>query len=68
MKNVSEPRFIVDKKGSKVGVLLELSQYRRMREAEEELAAIRAFDRAKASGETPVNFTAAMRRIRRARS
>jgi len=68
MKSTGEPRFLVDEKGSKVGVLLGLDLYRRMREAEEELAAIRAFDRAKASGEKPVSFEAAMRKIKRAKS
>ena len=39
-------QFITDPAGNRVGVLLELRTYERLREAEEELADIRAYDTA----------------------
>jgi PHD/YefM family antitoxin component YafN of YafNO toxin-antitoxin module len=59
---VRQPRYLVDDRGGKVGVLIDIQEYERMREAEEELAAIRAFDAAKASGEKPVPLKEAFRR------
>jgi hypothetical protein len=37
-------QFITDARGKRVGVLLDLRAYERLREAEEELADIRAYD------------------------
>jgi len=37
-------RFITDAAGNRVGVLLDLKAYERLREAEEDLADIRAYD------------------------
>jgi len=45
----SKERFIVDEHGNQVGVLLEIAEYRRLLEELEELASIKAYDRAKAS-------------------
>ena len=39
-------RFITDAEGKRVGVLLDLRAYERLREAEEELADLRAYDSA----------------------
>ena len=39
-------QFITDAEGNRVGVLLDLRAYERLREAEEELADIRAYDAA----------------------
>jgi hypothetical protein len=39
-------QFITDAKGKRVGVLLDLRAYERLREAEEELADIQAYDKA----------------------
>ena len=44
---LNTPQFITDATGKQVGVLLNLKSYRRMREAEEELADIRAYDAAR---------------------
>ncbi len=45
---VTEPeRFITNAKGQRVGVLLNLKAYERLRAAEEELADIRAYDAAR---------------------
>ena len=39
-------QFITDAEGKRVGVLLDLRAYERLREAEEELADIQAYDKA----------------------
>jgi len=59
----AKPQFIVDDKGSRVSVLIDIAEYKRMLEAEEELSAIRAYDEAKASGERPVPFEEAAERL-----
>lgn len=40
-------QFLTDRKGKRVGVLLDLKTYNRLREAEEELADVRAYDTAR---------------------
>lgn len=40
-------QFVINAKGKQVGVLLDLKTYRRLREAEEELADVRAYDAAR---------------------
>jgi len=40
-------QFLIDAGGKRVGVLLDLNTYERLREAEEELADIAAYDAAK---------------------
>jgi hypothetical protein len=40
-------QFITDAEGKRVGVLLDLRAYERLREAEEELADLRAYDSAR---------------------
>jgi hypothetical protein len=47
----SKERFIVDEKGRRIGVLLDIEDYQRLLEELEELEAIRAYDTAKASGD-----------------
>jgi mRNA-degrading endonuclease RelE of RelBE toxin-antitoxin system len=42
-----EEAFITDTKGKRVGVMLDLKTYGRLREAEEDLADIRAYDAAR---------------------
>jgi hypothetical protein len=42
-----EETFVTDAKGRRVGVVLDLKTYERLREAEEDLADIRAYDAAK---------------------
>jgi ABC-type amino acid transport substrate-binding protein len=42
-----EGAFITDTKGKRVGVMLDLKTYDRLREAEEDLADIRAYDAAR---------------------
>jgi hypothetical protein len=44
---LQEEQFVTDGKGKRVGVLLDLKTYDRLREAEAELADVRAYDAAK---------------------
>jgi hypothetical protein len=56
-------RFIVDEKGQRVGVLLDIEDYRRLLEDAEELEAIRAYDAAKASGDEAIPLEQALAEI-----
>jgi predicted transcriptional regulator len=60
---VRRPRFLVDDRGAKVSVVIDIREYERMLDIEEELEAIRAYDAAKASGEKPVPLKDALRRL-----
>jgi hypothetical protein len=44
MLAVKEEQFLTDAKGKRTGVLLDLPTYKHLREAEEELADIHAYD------------------------
>jgi PHD/YefM family antitoxin component YafN of YafNO toxin-antitoxin module len=41
---VAKEQFLTDAKGKRTGVVLDLATYERLREAEEELSDIRAYD------------------------
>jgi PHD/YefM family antitoxin component YafN of YafNO toxin-antitoxin module len=56
-------RFVINREGQKVGVLLSMEEYSELLEELEELESIRAYDAAKASGEKPVPFEAAVEEI-----
>ncbi len=60
-------RYVVDEHGQRVAVLLELEVYQQLLEALEELEAIRAYDAAKQSGETPIPLEQALREIEQSR-
>jgi hypothetical protein len=60
-------KFITDERGKKVGVVPDIAEYERMLEELEDLDDIRAFDEAKASGETPIPFRRASERAKRSR-
>lgn len=60
-------RYVVDKRGKRTGVILDIREYLRMLEDLEELESIRAFDEAKASGEEAIPFEQAVEEIQRAR-
>jgi hypothetical protein len=59
MSSVKE-RFLVDEVGNRVAVVVSLEGYRQLLADAEELDAIRAYDAAKASGETPIPFVHAI--------
>jgi len=56
-------RFLVDERGQRLGVFLDIKEYEMIAEELEELDAIRAFDQAKASGEKPVPWKEARKRL-----
>jgi hypothetical protein len=58
-------RFVVDDKGNRVAVLLDIGDYQNLLEALEEMEAIRAYDAAKASGDVAISFEEAVTEIER---
>ena len=54
-------RFVVDGTGARVGVLLDIDEYRKLMDALEELESIKAYDEVKASGDEVVCFEAAVK-------
>jgi hypothetical protein len=63
----NEGRYVVDENGKRVGVVLDIEEYKKLLDDLDELDAIRAFDRAKASGEKPVPLDRAVADIERRR-
>ncbi len=61
------PRYVVDEEGQRVAVVLDLAAYERLLEGLEELEDIRAYDEAKASGETAIPIEQALADIERKR-
>jgi hypothetical protein len=59
MRNIKE-RYLVDDNGNRIGVVLNMKDYRRLLEQLEELESIRAYDAAKASGDEVVPFEQAI--------
>lgn len=60
-------RYLVDEHGQRIGVLIDWEVYQQLLEAWEELQAIRAYDAAKASGETPIPLEQALKEIEQSR-
>jgi hypothetical protein len=56
-------QFIIDEIGNKTAVVLAIEHYSELLEAQEELASIRAYDEAKASGDEVVPFQQAVKEI-----
>ena len=63
----SNPQYLTDGEGRRVGVLIGLDQYRQLLDALEEIESIRAYDEAKASGEEAIRFDQAVEAIERER-
>ena len=61
-------RYLVDEHGNQVGVLLEIADYRQLLVELEELASIKAYDKAKASKEEAIPFEQAITEIDQSRS
>lgn len=66
MAHVNE-RYLVDAKGERVAVVVDVAEYRRMLADLEELESIRAYDAAKSSGDQAVPFEQAVREIEQGR-
>ncbi len=60
---IPKHRFIVDDRGEKTAVILDMAEYKKLLEEAEELEAIRAYDAAKAAGEEAIPFEQAVREI-----
>lgn len=60
-------KYVVNEKGERVGVLLDMDDYRKILEGLEELESIRAYDAAKASGDKAIPFEQAIEEIERKR-
>ena len=56
-------RYLVDENGARLGVLLDVKDYQRLLGELEELESIRAYDAAKASGDTSIPFDEAVNEI-----
>lgn len=59
--------YVVDETGQRVGVLLDIDEYRKILAELEELESIRAYDAAKASGEKGIPLEQAIEEIERER-
>ena len=60
-------KYVVNEKGTRVSVILDVKAYRKMLEEIEELESIRAYDAARASGGEVVPFERAVREIEKSR-
>lgn len=65
--SAANERFVVDEKGHRLAVVLDLKAYKKILAQLEELEAVRAFDAAKRTRHRAVPFEAAVRRIERKR-
>ena len=63
----TKEQFVVDAEGRTTAVLLDVEYYEKLRDALDELDAIRAYDEAKASGDETIPFTQAIEEIERQR-
>ena len=69
--NVQSPhsaQFLVDERGNRTAVVLDLRRYQELLEAEEDLDDIRAYDEAKALKDEVVPFEQAIKEIESGRS
>jgi hypothetical protein len=53
-------QFLTNEKGEKIAVVLSIEEYEKILEELEDLEDIRAYDEAKASGETPIPLEQAL--------
>lgn len=65
---VTKERYIIDREGTRVGVLLDMEEYQDLLEALEELESIRAYDAAKASGDESIPLEQALNEIEKNRA
>jgi hypothetical protein len=60
-------KYVTDRQGQKIGVVLSIEDYKKILADIEELESIRAYDAAKASGDEAIPFHTAMQEIERSR-
>ena len=63
----AKEKFIVNGRGRRTGVILDIAEYAELRRALEELESIQAYDSAKASGDEAIPFDQAIDEIERER-
>ena len=56
-------KFIKNKKGQKVSVVISIEEYEKLMDDLDELDAIRAYDAAKASGETTIPYAQVLKKL-----
>ena len=66
MLSVKE-KYVVNKKGKRVSVILDVDDYQKLLDVLEELESIRAYDKAKVSGNELIPFEQAITEIERIR-
>ena len=64
----TKERYIIDREGTRIGVLLDMEEYQDLLEALEELESIRSYDAAKASGDEAIPFEQALDEIEKDRA
>ena len=68
MKSTLKPKkYVTNRRGQKVGVVLDIEDYKKIVADIEELDSIRAYDTAKASGDEAIPFFKATQEIERSR-
>jgi hypothetical protein len=60
-------QFVTDENGVRVAVVLDIKEYEELLDDLEDLQAVREYEEAKASGETPIPLEQALDEIRRNR-
>lgn len=58
-----DEKYVINEKGERVSVLLDIKNYRKLLKALEELESIRAYDNAKSSGDKSIPFEQAIKEI-----
>jgi hypothetical protein len=64
---LDKERYVVNEKGERISVLLDIQDYRKLLEELEELESLRAYDAAKSSGDEIISFEQAIEEIERKR-
>jgi len=59
----TKERYLVDEDGTRIGVVIDITDYEKIVEDLDELAAIRAYDLATASGDEAIPFEQAIKEI-----
>jgi hypothetical protein len=68
MKSALKPKkYVTDRRGQKIGVVLTMEDYKKVLAHIEELESIRAYDAAKTSGDEAIPFHQAIQEIERSR-
>ena len=63
----TKEQFLVDEKGNRTAVLIDVKRYHEFLEALEEIDSIRAFDRAKSANDEAISFSQAVKETENSR-